>query len=247
MSGHSKWSTIKRQKAAKDAKRGKAWARLTRDIMVAAREGGDPGTNPRLALCVDKAKAENMPRDNIERAIKRGTGEIEGADYVEVSYEGYAPGGIAVCVETLTDNTNRTVADIRTLFSKAGGSLGQNGSVAYLFERKGIFSIPAAGRKEEDLFDLAVDAGAEDLSLQDEHFIITAPVEAFGTIHGALEEAEISVEDASLQRIAVTTTSITPSDVARVVDLIEKLEDLQDVQAVFTTLEIDDAIIASLS
>ncbi len=247
MSGHSKWSTIKRQKAAKDAKRGNAWARITRDIMVAAREGGDPGANPHLALAVDKAKTENMPRDNIERAIKRGTGEIEGADYVETSYEGYAPGGVAVFIETLTDNTNRTVADIRTLFNKAGGSLGQNGSVAYLFQRKGVFVILAAGREEADLFDLAVDGGAEDLSLEGEHFVITAPVETFGAIQGALEQAAVSAEEASLQRIPVTTTKIAPADVARVVDLIEKLEELQDVQAVFTTLEIDDALVASLS
>lgn len=247
MSGHSKWSTIKRQKAAKDAKRGKAWARITHDIMVAAREGGDSGANPRLALAVDKAKAENMPRDNIERAIKRGTGEIEGVDYVETSYEGYAPGGVAVFIEALTDNTNRTVADIRALFSKAGGSLGQNGSVAYLFERKGVFTVPATELEEADLFDLAVDAGAEDLSVEGGHFIITAAVEAFGAIQAALEQAAISVEEASLQRIPMTTTKIASADVVRVVDLIEKLEDLQDVQAVFTTLEIDDAVVASLS
>ena len=247
MSGHSKWSTIKRQKAAKDAKRGKAWARITRDIMVAARDGADATANPRLALAVDKAKAENMPKDNIERAIKRGTGEIEGADYVEVSYEGWAPGGVAVFVEALTDNTNRTVADIRTLFSKAGGSLGQNGSVAYLFVRTSVFTIPATGCEEADLFDLSVDAGAEDLSLDDEHFIITAPAEAFGAIQGALERASVSVEEASLQRIPMTTTKTTPADEASVVGLIDKLEDLQDVQAVYTTLETDDAVITALS
>jgi YebC/PmpR family DNA-binding regulatory protein len=164
MAGHNKWSKIKRQKAVTDARRSKAWARITRDIMVAAREGGgDPGMNARLSLAVDKAKAENMPKDNIERAIKRGTGEVAGSDYEEVTFEGYAPGGIAVMVEALTDNNNRTVANVRHLFSKVGGSLGQNGSVGYLFDRKGIFEIPADGHDELDLFELVADAGAEDL------------------------------------------------------------------------------------
>ena len=247
MSGHSKWSTIKRQKAVKDAKRSKAWARITRDIMVAARDGGDPGMNPRLALAVEKAKGENMPKDNIERAVKRGTGEIAGAEYVEVNYEGYGPDGVAFFVEALTDNTNRTVADLRAMFGKSGGSLGQNGSVAYLFDRKSIFIVSTSACSEVDLFDLVADAGADDLSLEEDHFVITAPVDEFGTIQTALENAGIHCDDASLERIPVTTTTLAPDRARRIVDLIEKMEDLADVQSVFTTLEFDEAVIASLS
>ena len=187
MAGHNKWSKIKRKKGAADAKRSKIWARITRDIMIAAREGGgSPDMNARLALAVDKAKAENMPKDNIERAIKRGTGEIEGADYEELSYEGYAANGVAVFVEALTDNTNRTVADLRSLFSKAGGNLGTSGSVAFLFEQKALFEIPADGLGEDDLFLLVAAAGAEDLRREDAEdgavFVVEAPVEAFGDV-----------------------------------------------------------------
>jgi YebC/PmpR family DNA-binding regulatory protein len=248
MAGHNKWSKIKRQKAATDAKRSKAWARITRDIMVAAREGGgDPGMNPRLALAVEKAKSENMPKDNIERAIKRGTGEIEGADYEEITYEGYAPHGVAVFVEALTDNTNRTVADLRALFSKAGGSLGQSGSVAFLFDRKSIFEIPAEGLDEMELFELVVEAGAEDLTEEDGTFIVTAPVEQFGAVQAALEAAGIEPEEASLQRIPTTTVTLDPEAARKVAALIEKIEEHPDVQAVYTTLNLDEATIEALS
>ncbi len=248
MAGHNKWSKIKRQKAATDAKRSKAWARITRDIMVAAREGGgDPGMNPRLALAVEKAKAENMPKDNIERAIKRGTGEIEGADYEEITYEGYAPHGVAVFVEALTDNTNRTVADLRALFSKAGGSLGQSGSVAFLFDRKSVFVIPAEGLDEMALFELVVEAGAEDLTEEDGAFVVTAPVEQFGAVQAALEAAGIEPEEAGLQRIPTTTVTLDPDAARKVAALIEKIEEHPDVQAVYTTLNLDEATIEALS
>ena len=248
MAGHSKWSKIKRQKAATDAKRSKVWARLTRDIMVAAREGGgDVGMNPRLALAVEKAKAENMPKDNIERAIKRGTGEIEGADYEEMTYEGYAPGGVAVFVEALTDNTNRTVADVRSLFSKRGGSLGQSGSVAFLFDQKGVFEIKADGQDEDELFLLVAEAGAEDLAREDDTFVVTTPVESFGAVQAALAEAGIEAEEASLQRISTTTVTLAPEDARKVAALIEALEDHQDVQAVYTTLAFDEATIEAVS
>ncbi len=247
MSGHNKWSKIKRQKAATDAKKSKAWARITRDIMVAAREGGgDPGMNARLALSVEKAKSENMPKDNVERAIKRGTGEIQGADYEEVTYEGYAPGGVAVFVEALTDNTNRTVADLRALFSKSGGSLGQSGSVGFLFERKGQFEVPATAADELTLFEIVADAGAEDLSLEDDTFVITTPVEAFGAVQKALDAAGLEVTEAELTRVATTTKTVDLSTARSVTALIEKLEEYQDVQAVYTTLEFDDELIASL-
>ena len=229
----------------KDQKYG---ARITREIMIAAREGGgDPGMNPRLALAVDKAKNENMPKDNIERAIKRGTGEIQGADYAEVNYEGYGPSGVAVFVETLTDNINRTVADIRHLFSKHGGSLGQTGSVGYLFDRKGNIEIPAEGHDELELFELVAEAGAEDLVQEDNVFVVTTPVEMFGAVQSALKEAGISTGEAELVRIPTTTVSLDPESARKVFKLLEALENNQDVQAVFNTLNLDDATIEALS
>ncbi len=248
MAGHNKWSKIKRKKGAADAKRSKVWARITRDIMVAAREGvGDPDLNAALALAVEKAKAENMPKDNIERAIKRGTGEIEGADYEELAYEGYGPNGIAIYVDVLTDNTNRTVADLRSLFSKAGGNLGTSGSVAFLFDRKAIFEIPAAGLTEDDLFLLVADAGAEDLRREGDHFTVEAPAEAFGDVQAALAGAGIEPEEAELRQIPTTTTTLEPDQAAKVVRLLDQLDDHQDVQAVFSTLEMDEDTLASLA
>ena len=252
MAGHNKWSKIKRKKGVTDARRSKVWARITREIMVAAREGsGDPDLNPRLALAVDKAKGENMPKDNIERAIKRGTGEIEGADYEEGTYEGYSPHGIAVFVDTLTDNTNRTVADLRSLFSKAGGNLGTSGSVAFLFEQVAVFEIlaqPNDGEpvSEDDLFLLVADAGAEDLSRQDDRFVVQAPTEAFGSVQDALAGAGIEPAEAGLQRIPTTTTALSPDDTAKVLRLIDQLDEHQDVQAVYSTLEVDDETLATL-
>ncbi len=248
MAGHNKWSKIKRQKAVTDARKSKAWARVTREIMVAAREaGGDPGMNARLSLAVDRAKAENMPKDNIERAIKRGTGEIEGEDYVEMTYEGYGPSGVAVFVEVLTDNTNRTVADLRHIFSKAGGSLGQTGNVAFLFERKGIIEIGADGRDELELFELVVDAGAEDLTRDEDSFVVTTSVENFGAVRAAVTDADIEPIEAELQRIPTTTVSLDPDQARKVAAMLEKLEDHQDVQAVYSTLELDDQTIAAIA
>lgn len=247
MAGHNKWSKIKRKKGVADSRRSKIWARITRDIMIAAREGGGSvDMNPRLALSVEKAKAENMPKDNIERAIKRGTGEIASADYEEMTYEGYAPGGIAIFVDCLTDNTNRTVADVRAVFTKAGGSMGNSGSVAYLFERKGQFLVPANGLEEDDLFLLVAEAGAEDLRREEDAFVITTSVEDFGAVQAALDEAGIEASDAELVRHPTTTTSVDPEQAQKAIRLMEALEELQDVQTVSTTLEIDDAAIAEL-
>lgn len=248
MAGHNKWSKIKRQKAVTDAKKSKAWARITRDIMVAAREGGgDPSMNAKLALSVEKAKAENMPKDNIERAIKRGTGEIQGADYVEMTYEGYAPFGVALFIEALTDNTNRTVADVRHLLTKVGGSLGQTGSVGYLFDRKGIFEIPAEGKDELELFELVAEAGADDLAEEDDMFVVTTAVENFGAVQAALDEAGIAVEEATLQRIPTTTIALDADSARKVAKLIEALENHQDIQAVYTTLDLDEATLEAIS
>ena len=248
MAGHNKWSKVKRYKEAADKKRSKIWARLSRDITIAAREsGGDPAMNAKLALAMEKAKKENMPKDNMERAIKRGLGEIQGEDFEEVTYEGYAPGGVAVFVETLTDNTNRTVADLRHLFSKAGGSLGKNGSVAYLFERKGVFEVAAEGVDEFELFEIVAEAGADDLQHEDGAFIITAPVEQFDAVQTALENAGITPSEASLVRTPTTITHLSDDEAQKVVKLVDQLEEYQDVQAVFTTLELDGETVAAYS
>lgn len=248
MAGHNKWSKIKRQKAQQDNRKSKIWARISRDITVAAREGGgDPEMNARLALAVDKAKGENMPKDNIERAIKRGTGEIEGEDYEEVFYEGYGPGGIAVFVDALTDNTNRTVADLRHMFSKAGGSLGKSGSVAYLFERKGMIYVKAEENDELELFDIVAEAGADDMQRDEDIFVITVPVDRFDAVETALQDAKIETEEASLVRIPSTTLQLSAGDAQKVIRLIEQLEEHQDVQAVYTTLEMTDEVVGAVS
>ncbi|MFK7848014.1 MAG: YebC/PmpR family DNA-binding transcriptional regulator [Rhodothermales bacterium] len=248
MAGHNKWSKIKRQKAVTDAKKSKSWARITRDIMVAAKEGGgDIGMNAKLALAVEKGKSENMPKDNIERAIKRGTGEIAGADYEEVNYEGYGPNGVAIFVEALTDNTNRTVADVRHLFSKHGGSMGQSGSVGYLFDRKGMIEIPQGDHDEMELLELVAEAGADDLANEETSFVVTMPVENFGAVQAALQNANIEIEEANLTRIATTTVKLEPDAARRIVKLLDLIEELQDVQAVYSTLDFDEATIAALS
>jgi YebC/PmpR family DNA-binding regulatory protein len=248
MAGHNKWSKIKRQKAKADKRKSKVWARLSRDITIAAREGGgDSEMNAALAVVVEKAKGENMPKDNIERAVKRGTGEIQGEDYEEVAYEGYGPHGVAVFVETLTDNTNRTVADLRHLFGKAGGSLGKTGSVGYLFERRGVIEVPAAGHDELALFEIVAEAGAEDMQREEEAFVITTPVERLDVVESALQRAGVEIEEAHLVRAPTTTMTLAEEDVLKVLRLVEQLEDHQDVQAVFTTLELDGGAVAAVS
>ncbi len=195
MSGHSKWSTIKRKKGVADAKRGKIFTKLIKEITIAAREGGgDPASNPRLRLAVDNAKAANMPADNIERAIKKATGELEGVTYHELTYEGYASGGIAIIIEVATDNKNRTVADVRHIFSKHGGSMGETGSVAWMFDRKGMISLPSADRTEDEIMDIALEAGAEDLQTEDEFFEVQTDLESFDRVRKALLSKELLVE-----------------------------------------------------
>ena len=238
MAGHNKWSKVKRQKAVTDSRRSKIWAVITRDIMVAAREGGkDPTMNARLALAIQKAKSKNMPKDNIERAIKRGSGEIEGQDYKECTYEGYTAHGVAVMIDALTDNTNRTVAEVRSVFSKNGGSLAKSGSVAYLFERKGYIQIPITTIDELDLLELVADAGAEDVEHVDEMYAVITPVEAFEAVQATLSEAEIQMDDSRLIRVPMTTVEKPPEQVGQTHALVQKLDDLQDVQEVFTNLD----------
>ncbi len=238
MSGHSKWSTIKRKKAAIDTKRGKIFTKLIKEITIAARQGGgDVNANPRLRLAVDNAKSANMPMDNIDRAIKKALGELEGVNYLELNYEGYGPSGVAVYVECVTDNKNRTVADVRHLFSKYGGSLGENGSVSWMFERKGIISLPEQDKTEDDLMEIALEAGADDLQLEDEYFEITTSVESFETVRKALIENGLEVENASLQWIAKNTVDVQGEEAEKVIKLIDALEDCDDVQNVYTNTE----------
>lgn len=242
MSGTRKWAKVKRQKQKDDQRRSKRWAKLSQEIETAAREGGgDPDGNVPLAQAIERAKEEDMPKDTIERAIKRGTGELEGEDREAVTYEGYAPYGVAVFVEARTENVNRTVKDLRNLFSDHGGNLGKDGSVAYLFERKGQFEIPADATDEMTLFETAVEAGAEDIDETDEAFIVTTPVEAFVDVEDALESADIEPADSGLVRLPTTTVSLDPDEREDVTALIEKIDDHNDVEAVYTTLETDDS------
>ncbi len=235
MSGHSKWSTIKRKKAVIDAKRGKLFTKLIKEITIAARQGGgDPGANPRLRLAIDNAKSANMPMDNIERAIKKATGELEGVQYTELTYEGYGPSGVAILVESVTDNKNRTVAEVRHLFSKYGGSMGESGSVLWMFDRKGVITFPAQGKTEDDIMEIVLDAGAEDIQLDDDYFEVTTEVETFEDVRKALAEAGIEIENASLQWIAKNTVDVSGEAQEKVLKLIDMLEDNDDVQNVYS-------------
>jgi len=244
MSGHSKWSTIKRKKGAADAKRGKLFTKAIKEITIAAREGGgDPSANPRLRLAVDNAKAINMPADNIERAIKKATGELEGVTYHELTYEGYATGGIALLVEVATDNKNRTVAEVRHLFSKHNGSMGESGSVAWMFEKKGIISLPKQEKSEDEVLEIILNAGAEDLQSEDEFFEIQTDVESFEPVRKALLSKNLNIENASLQWIAKNTLNIKGEDAEQVMKLIEALEDCDDVQNVYTNADFDEEFI----
>jgi len=244
MSGHSKWATTKRKKAAIDSKRGKAFTKIIKEITIAAREGGgDPVGNPRLRLAIDNAKAVNMPADNIDRAIKKATGELEGVSYVELTYEGYGPGGVAVIVEVATDNKNRTVAEVRHIFSRNGGSMGEGGSVAWMFEKKGVVTLPRQGKSEDDLMEIILDAGADDLQTEEDFFIIQSSIESFETVRKAVADKNLSIENASLQWIAKNTINVAGEDAEKVIKLIESMEDCDDVQNVYTNADIDDSAI----
>ena len=244
MSGHSKWSTIKRKKGAADAKRGKMFTKLIKEITIAAREGGgDPGANPRLRLAIDNAKAANMPADNIERAIKKATGELEGVTFHEFTYEGYGPSGVAVMVEVATDNKNRTVAAVRHLFSKYNGSLAENGSVAWMFDRKGVITLPTQDKTEDDIMDIVLEAGAEDLQAEDEFFEIQTDLESFYSVRKALLAKELQVENASLHWIAKNVVKINGEDAEKVIKLIDALEENDDVQNVFSNADFDEDVI----
>jgi YebC/PmpR family DNA-binding regulatory protein len=241
MSGHSKWSTIKRKKGAEDAKRGKIFTKIGRELAVAAREGGpDPEVNFKLRLVIEKAKQANMPKDNIERSIRRGAGLEKGEALEEVVYEGYGPGGTALIVRALTDNRNRSVADIRRAFSRHGGNLGENGCVAWMFEQKGYVTIPLNGHDPDELFMLAVDAGAEDVVVGEDMVEIFAEVSDFQAVQEALSEAEIEMEVAELSLIPQTKMDLAPEQGLKVMGLVDTLDELDDVEKVYTNLNITD-------
>ncbi len=244
MSGHSKWATIRRKKGALDAKRGKLFTKLIKEITIAARDGGgDPNGNPRLRLAVDNAKSANMPADNIDRAIKKATGELEGHHYEEVTYEGYGAAGVAVLVEVVTDNKKRTVAEVRHLFSKGGGNMGEAGSVAWMFERKGIITLPRQGKSEDDMMEIVLDAGADDLQTEEDIFVVQTSLESFEPVRRSLLDKKLTVENASLQWVAKNNISVAGEEAEKIVKLIELLEDNDDVQNVFTNADIDESSI----
>jgi len=245
VAGHNKWSKIKRKKGVTDAKRGALFTKLIREITVAARDGGgDPEYNARLRLAVDTSKANSMPAENIERAIKKGTGELEGVNYEETSYEGYGPGGVALFIECLTDNTNRTVADVRHALTKFDGSLGTDGSVAWQFDRKGVFTIEASRYSEDSVFEAAIDAGAEDVADDGDEFVVTAEPADFMGVQKGLKEAGIEIASAELTRIAKNEMAITGKDAVKLLKLLHWLDDLDDVQKVHSNADIDEAVLA---
>ncbi|HVF49351.1 MAG TPA: YebC/PmpR family DNA-binding transcriptional regulator [Pyrinomonadaceae bacterium] len=242
MSGHSKWHTIKHKKGALDAKRGKVFTKLIKEIAVAARTGGgDAGANARLRKAVSDAKAANMPNDTIDRAIKRGTGELEGVSYEEITYEGYGPGGVAVMVDSMTDNRNRTVAEIRHIFSKNGGNLGTSGAVGYLFDKKGYIVVEKASKPEDELFEIVTDAGAEDLRDDEDNFeIITSP-ESFDTVLEAVKRAGVEPQVAEVEMLPQNYVRLEGADAKQMLKLMEALEDHDDVQKVSANFDISEA------
>ena len=249
MSGHSKWANIKHKKGAVDARRGKIFTRLIKEITVAARMGGgDPDGNPRLRSAIATARSENMPKDNIIRAIKKGTGELEGEVYDEILYEGYGPGGVAVLVECMTDNRNRTVADVRHFFAKSNGNLGESGCVAWMFDKKGMLLVDKTTTSEEELMDLAIEAGAEDVVEEEEHFqVLTAP-EDFDEVRESLEKAGVTFVEASITMIPQNIVEVTEEKPAKaLLKLLGNLEEHEDVQNVHANFDIDDDLMEQLS
>ncbi|MGD2218121.1 MAG: YebC/PmpR family DNA-binding transcriptional regulator [Gemmatimonadales bacterium] len=248
MAGHSKWSQIKRKKAAEDSKRGKLFGRLIREITVAAREGGgDPDGNPWLRTAIDNAKAANMPKDNIKKAILRGTGELPGASFQEVIYEAYGPGGVAILVQAVTDNTNRTVAGIRHVLERYGGSMGSAGSVAWNFDRVGQFLIDASRYDEEVALEAALDAGADDMESEGDTYVVTADPSDFHAVQQGLRGSGIEIAEARLVMNPKTTVQVEGRDAEQLIALLEALEDQDDVQQVYSNLDIDEALLAELA
>ncbi len=248
MSGHSKWSTIKRKKGALDAKRGKTFTKYIKEITVAARQGGgDPGSNPRLRSAIAGAKSVNMPADNIERAVKKGTGELPGVSYEEVTYEGYGPGGIAILIETLTDNRNRTTGEVRHTLTKAGGRMADAGSVQWMFHQKGTITVPKTAADEETVLAVVLDSGAEDADMDDpEVYEITTSPHAFEAVKAALQAKGIPTLSAELAKVPQNTITLSERDAEQALKLMEALEDNDDVQRVSSNLDITDEVLARI-
>jgi YebC/PmpR family DNA-binding regulatory protein len=241
LAGHSKWSQIKRKKAVTDQKRASAWGKLIREITVAAKMGGgDPDGNPRLRLAIDNARSANMPNENIDRAIKKGTGDLEGVDYQEISYEAYGPGGVALYIEALTDNVNRTVADVRHALNKYGGNLGTTGSVGWMFDHRGQIVLDASRYDEATVLEAALDAGAEDLEAEEESLTVYTDVGAFHAVQDGLRARALEWESAELAMVPKTTIRVEGKDAEKLIKLLEALEDSDDVQKVFTNADIDE-------
>lgn len=238
MSGHSKWATIKRKKAANDAARGKVFTKIIKEITIAARDGGgDPAGNPRLRLAIDNAKSNNMPQENITRAIKKGTGELEGVRYEEINYEAYAPHGIAVIIECVTDNRNRTVAELRHLISKNGGNMGESGSVAWMFERKGVILVHKENHTEDELMELVIEAGGDDLQDEGEFFEIISTVQNFENVRKTLESKGYKIDSASLSYIAKNLVGLDEKASESVLKFLENIEEHDDVQNVYSNAD----------
>jgi YebC/PmpR family DNA-binding regulatory protein len=245
MSGHSHWATIKHKKGATDAKRGKLWSKLSRAIIVAAKNGGgDPTMNLKLRYAIDKAREVSMPRDNIERAIKRGTGDVEGITFDEISYEGYGPGGIAIMVDVLTDNRNRTNGEIRKIFERGGGNMGGPGCVGFLFERKGVVLVDAATTTEDALMAQALEAGADDMKLDGANFQITCDAASFNAVKENLDKQGVKFLDAQITKLPKTLQDVDTEQGQKVLRLVEALDDHDDVQNVYTNLNVSDAMMA---
>ncbi len=243
MAGHSKWANIKHKKGREDAKRGKIFTKLIKEVTVAARMGGgDPSSNPRLRTAISAAKSENMPKDNLERAIKKGTGELEGVDYEEIVYEGYGPGGAAVIVEVLTDNKNRAIAEVRHIFTKWGGNIGSNGCVSWMFDKKGIIVVNKEDVEEDVLMEIAIDAGAEDVKDEVEVFEVITEPEDFEAVREAIDKAEIKHIMAEVTLIPQNDTSLTGKDAEKMVQMMEFLDACDDVQNVHTNADIPEDI-----
>ena len=248
MAGHSKWKQIKRKKAVTDSRRASTWTKVIREITVAARAGGgDPGGNPRLRLAMDAARAVNMPKENIERAVKKGTGELEGESYQELTYEGYGPGGAAIFIEATTDNPNRTVAEIRHAFSRNGGNLGATGSVGWMFDRKGQVYIDASGLGEDAALDQAFESGALDFAREGDQYLVSISPNSFHAVRDALEAGGMSVESSEIAMVPRNSVKVEGADAEKIIRLIEALEELDDVSKVFSNFDIDASQLAEVS
>lgn len=247
MAGHSKWNNIKRRKGAVDAKRGKVFTRLAKEIIVAAKMGGgDPSGNPRLRTAISAARAENMPKDNIEKAIKKGTGELESVNYEECSYEGYGPGGVAILIEVMTDNKNRTLPEIRAAMNKNNGNMGESGSVAWIFERKGLIVILTSATTEDDLMEITLEAGAEDIVTEGDIFEVYTGQSAFEDVRNAIEEAGLPIESAELTMKPQNTIKLEGKEAEQMINLMDKIEDLDDIQKVYANFDISEETLEAM-